>query len=396
MGRPLKAVPEYKYHIGGQARVYIQGKYYYLGQHNSPESIAKYRKLVGHWVSTGRAPDDEIYQADAPVTVGCVTAEARLWANEKYPAQSAQRYRMLNLCDTLDDEYRDVPAIEFGPRKLSELRELFIASGNCRKYVNSQICCVVRIFKYALSRELIDSGTLVKLQSLEPLRCGQTTARESKPVESVNLDDVRATARHLSPVIRAMVRIQAATGMRPSELASIRPCDIERTGPVWLYRPQRHKTQHLGKAKAVPLGIDAQNALRPYLARGPLEFCFSPEESAKWYRDQRTEKRTTAPNAGNKVGSNRTAEPRRKPGIKFSSDSYRRAIKRAAEKAKVKHWFPYQLRHLAAEVVQDALSIEHAQHLLGHSRPSMTARYAKKSTLKAIEASAVTPRVGEI
>lgn len=396
MARPKKALPEYKYHISGQARVYIGDRYYYLGPHNSPESLAKYRKLVAHYIATGEAPSEETHQADTPITVADVTAEARQWIEGKYKEQTAQRYRMLNLCETLDDEYGDVAANEFGPRRLAEVRDLFIASGNSRKYINTQIRDVVRIFRYAVSRELIKPETLVALDTLEPLRYGQTTAREAEPVQSVDLQDVKATVRHLSPTVRAMVRIQVASGMRPSELCAMRPADVERVGPVWLYKPQSHKTKHLGKSKAVPLGADAQEALRPFLDRGAEEFCFSPEESAQWHRDQRTAKRVTPLSCGDRVGTNRRPAAVRRPGVKFSPESYRRAIQRAAEKAKVKHWFPYQLRHLAAQVVQDALGLEHAQHLLGHSRPSMTAHYAKRSTLKAIEAVSVTPTLGDL
>lgn len=396
MARPKKSLPEYKFHISGQGRVYIEGKYYYLGEYNTPESLAKYRKLVGNYIATGLAPDEAIHQADTPITIADVTAEARGWIEGKYKEQSAHRYRMLNLCQLLEDEYGKLPADQFGPRRLAELREVFVAAGNCRKYVNHQTRDVVRIFKFGVSRELIPAETLVALNTLEPLRIGQSEAPESSPVESVNLDDVRATARYLSPPIRAMVRIQAATGMRPSEICIMRPADVERVGPVWLYKPQSHKTQHLGKSKAVPIGGDAIEALRPFLERSPEEFCFSPAESAQWYRDQRTAKRVTPLNEGNRIGSNRKQEPARKPGRAFSPESYRRAIQRAAEKAKVRHWFPYQLRHLAAEVVQDALGIEHAQHLLGHSRPSMTAHYAKNSIAKAKEAAAVTPAVGAI
>jgi integrase len=379
--------------MSGQAVVTFNQVNFYLGPHNSPESYAKYHRLVGEYIATGKTPSQETHQADTPITVADVTAEARQWIEGKYKEQTAQRYRMLNLCATLDDEYGSVPADSFGPRKLSEIREFFIVAGNSRKYINTQIRDVVRIFRYAVSRELIKPETYTALDTLEPLRFGQTKAKETSPVESVDLNDVRATVRHLSPTVRAMVRIQVATGMRPSELCTMRPADVERVVPVWLYKPQSHKTKHLGKSKAVPLGADAQEALRPFLDRGAEEFCFSPQESAQWHRDQRTAQRVTPLNEGDKVGTNRKPAPVRKPGAKFSPESYRRAIQRAAEKAKVKHWFPYQLRHLAAEVVQDALGIEHAQHLLGHSRPSMTAHYAKRSTLKAIEAVAVTPRL---
>ncbi len=217
MSRPQKTVPEYNYHLSGQARVYIQGKYYYLGPHNSPESQAKYRRLVGEFIATGKAPSDEIHQADAPITVADVTAEARDWIRVKYAKNQNQHRRYQNLCTTLEDEYGDTPANEFGPRKLSELRDLFVASGNCRKYANTQTRSIIRIFKYALSRELIDAMVIVRLESLESLRYGQTTAKESTRRTPANIDHVRATVAVMSPTLLAMVRIQVATLFAPFE-----------------------------------------------------------------------------------------------------------------------------------------------------------------------------------
>ena len=43
-------------------------------------------------------------------------------------------------------------------------------------------------------------------------------------------------------------------------------------------------------------------------------------------------------------------------------------IERGEKKAGVDHWFPNQLRHTAAIDVREALGIEAAQSLLGHSR----------------------------
>ncbi len=400
MSRPRLQIPEYKYHVSGQARVYVAGQYIYLGPHDSPESKAKYRRVISHYLATGEAPQDEPEQlGDVPLSVADVTAEAREWINEHYANDKQQFSRMTNLCKLLDDEYGSTSASEFGPRKLAALRELFIAAGNCRKYVNTQTNNVVRIFKIALSREIIEADVIVRLKSLEPLRQRKTKAPERDKVSPVDLDHVSETAKHLSPPVKAMVRIQAATGMRPSELCAMRPCDIDMTNDqAWVYRPVDHKNAHRGKSRAVPLNGDARAAVIPFLSRNPEAFCFSPAESVEWFRQQRAAARKTPPNEGNRRGKGSRKNVRndatsRRPGSCFTRDSYRRAIERAALKAGVPHWFPYQLRHLALTEVREALGIEAAQALAGHSRPQMTEHYAKLSERKAIEAANATPRV---
>lgn len=395
MARPRSDQPAYRYHISGQACVTLAGKDFYLGPHNSPESRGRYFALLAEYNANGKqAPEATAQQADNPVTVRCVTGEFREHAKSKYANDPKELNRFNNLCTTLEDEHGDDPADSFGPRKLAEVRALFVANGDCRKYVNRQTNNVVKIFRHAVSCELIGPDRIVALQSLEPLRAGQTKAPESKRIEPVALEDVRATAEHLSPTVKAMVRLQVSTGMRPSEVCRMRPADIDQSGPEWIYRPASHKTSHRGKVKAVPILGDARAALVPFMDRDPEAHCFSPAESAQWHRDQRTANRITPHRPGrNAVGTNRKANPKSGPGAAYKPQGYRQAIQRAAKKAKVSRWFPYQMRHLAATAVRDALGVESAQSLLGHSRASMTEHYAKQSEAKAIEAAKYAPKI---
>ncbi len=396
MARPRTKQPAYRYHVSGQAVVTLGGKDFYLGKHDSPESHAKYHRLVGDYVANGLvAPEEPTHQADEPITVACVTAEFRPLAKTKYANSPGHLSKYNSLCDQLDDEYGHTLAIEFGPRKLARLRESFIKAGNCRKYVNAKTKDVCAIFRYAVSCELVDYAVYERLRTLEPLRQGQTEARESEPVQPVELDVVRMTAKHLSPVLKAMIALQAGTAMRPSELTRMRPCDIEqRKDGVWIYRPSTHKTKHRGKSKSIPIVGDLKLTLKPFLDREQEQFCFSPRESAQWYRDQRTANRITPDGPGRgKVGSNRRANPKRQPREQWTSDAYRRAIDRAAKKAKVQHWTPYQLRHRAATDVRAALGLEYSTALLGHSSMRMTELYAKVSEQKAIQASMVAPSI---
>jgi len=393
MGRPKKVVPDYRYHISGQAVVTFNGTNFYLGPHDSPESRAKYSRLVAEYIESGyRTPQSETHQGFTPIAVSDVCAEYREHVKKRYANAPKEILRLNRLCELLEHDHGTCPANEFGPRRLEQVRDSLIASGNSRKYVNRLIRAVRQVFRHALSRELIDPLVLVKLESLEPLRHGQTTAPESEPVTPVDLDDVRKTAKHLSPTLKAMLRVQAATGMRPGELCRMRPCDIDRKNDAaWVYRPSKHKTAHRGKSKAVPIIGDAREAILPFLNRVPDAYCFSPAESMQWYREEsrRNRKSKVQPSQLDRSKPN----PRKQPSDRFDAGSYRQAITRAAKKAKVAHWFPYQLRHTAGTVVRETLGVEAAQALLGHSRASMTEHYAKQSESKAIEAAMAAPNL---
>ncbi|TWU08392.1 tyrosine-type recombinase/integrase [Stieleria varia] len=394
MSRRKRSVPEMKYHVSGQARVFLDGRYFYLGPHGSAEAQARYDTLVSEYLADGRKiqPVVATYQSDCVITVQNVTAEYR----REIDAREQQLGRYRHLCTLLEDEYGDLPAVEFGPRRLAELRDLLVATGNARKTINHYITVIVRIFRHAVSRELIDVNVFQRLETLDPLKRGQTTAAEYKERLPADLAIVKATAEFLSPQARMIITLQIATGMRPKEVFSMRPRDIDRSGAEWFYRPQSHKTQAHGVVRAVPIVGAAREALTPFLLRDADSFCFSPAESAQWFRDQRTAKRKTPPRHGNCVGDVRVANPKRQPGTKFNKDSLNRAVRRACEKAKVPRWTPYQLRHLAATAVAEAIGIEGARALLSHRSTRMTEQYVhqQQDEAKAIEAAWVAPSIG--
>lgn len=89
------------------------------------------------------------------------------------------------------------------------------------------------------------------------------------------------------------------------------------------------------------------------------------------------------------------AKPAKQPGPAYTPSSYRQAIQRAARRAGVPHWHPYQLRHLAATHIRNLLGVEAAQAALGHSHAAMTEHYAKQSLDKAVKAAEVAPRLDD-
>ena len=101
------------------------------------------------------------------------------------------------------------------------MRQRWIDEGKSRVYCNRLTNSVIRIFRWSVSQELATETAFRRLRSVEPLRAGQTEAPETEPVQAVSIEHVRKTAAMLSPVLKAMIRVQTATGMRPSELCGM-------------------------------------------------------------------------------------------------------------------------------------------------------------------------------
>lgn len=414
MARPKAEAPAISFHLSGQSIAKFDGVTFYLGKHNSPEAFAKYAHLLQAYQANGyKLPSDitpqsvrqlalglgmepvdtpqKVNQSDKPILVKHVTAAYREHIERIYQGNAVERERLSRLCDELDKHSGSMLACEYGPRSLQDQRDRWVKSGKSRKYCNRLTNAAVRIFRHAVSQELVDSSRWHALKSVEPLRIGQTAAPETEPVKPVPLDHVRATAKHLSPQLKAVIRIQVATGARPSEVLTMTPGEIDRSGPEWIYRPTKHKNTNRGKSRAIPLLGDAKEAVIDFINRDPDSYLFSPREAVAWQNAQKRAARKTKVQPSQRDRSKPNAA--RGPGDRFDVHSYRRAVARACDKAGVPYWHPYQLRHTAGTLVREALGPESAQALLGHSNIRMTEHYAKVAEQKAIEASKAAPKL---
>ena len=305
-----------------------------------------------------------------------------------YP-DNANRVNILSACDLFKKYAGATLAEDFGPRHFLAYRDYLtkvkrqkrLKNGTirtydcprfCRKTVNQYLGIIKRCFRWAAQLEIVPVSIFQGVQVVENIRPGQ--ARETRPVLSVHPDHVEATLRHVTATVAAMVHLQMLSGMRSSEVCTMRPIDIATDGEVWFYRPQHHKTQHLGKQRAIALGKRAQEVLRPFLARGVEEFCFQPIDANK----------ERCGNAGRAVRD------------RYDHVTYRTAIQRGITKARaageaVPDWTPHQLRHLAATRARKEMGIEHARALLGHSGLKVTEIYAEADANLAAE---VAKRIG--
>ena len=121
----------------------------------------------------------------------------------------------------------------------------------------------------------------------------------------------------------------------------MRPVDLQMSGDVWLYRPTAHKNSWRGMERVIPIGPRGQELIRPSLRSRPVDaFLFSPHEVVQAQRDRRHAARTTPCGRGNEVGTNRKAIPAWKPGVRYTTTTYRRAVERGCRQAGIPAWTP--------------------------------------------------------
>jgi integrase len=81
----------------------------------------------------------------------------------------------------------------------------------------------------------------------------------------------------------------------------------------------------------------------------------------------------------------RRRRPRKKPGDRYSVDTYGNAIERACLKVGVPCWQPNQLRHTKATEIRREAGLDAARAVLGHRSPTITETYAEIDEAKASE-----------
>jgi integrase len=251
------------------------------------------------------------------------------------------------------------------------------------------------MFAWGVSEELVEPHTHAALAVVECVPRGSHGVVEHPPVEPVSDEIVALTLPLLPAVVADMVRIQLLTGSRPGEICMMRPCDIDRSEDIWVYRPQHHKTEHHNKERTILIGPRAQAILGSYLTRERERYCFEPRQ-AEENRNARKRAERASPMTPSQAARKPKVRRKRSPGNYYTNDSYRRAIVRACRRAfpapadlspsEQKHWAadhawsPNQLRHAAATKICNRFeSLLAAKETLGHSTIRVTEIYAKPS-----------------
>jgi integrase len=204
-----------------------------------------------------------------------------------------------------------------------------------RYTVNKRIKAIRHIFGWGVAKELVKPETHYALTKLPSLKRGRSEAKEVPPVTVVSEEVVGKTLSFLPSPVAAMVRLQILTAMRPGEVRAMRACDIDTSRDVWHYVPWEHKTEHHGIPRLVALGPLCQSILLPYLMDKedePEAWLFSPQEAMAEHHVKARERRQSKVQPSQRDRSK--PNPKTQPGGQYRSDTYGKAIRRAAEPAK--------------------------------------------------------------
>lgn len=374
---PSRKIPAYRLHKARNlAVVRIDGKDVYLGEYDSPESKAKYERLVADWLKSHH----ERPEAGATITVCELMASYLAFAVNYYVKDGKPTREFGCISEAMRivrKAFEDTPVSDFGPRALKSVRDEMISLGWSRKYINKQVGRIVRMFKWGVAEEIVPATIQQALAAVPGLRKGRTEACDHAPVLPVLDEQVEKTLAVLTPVLADMVRLQRLSGGRPGEIVQMRPMDIDRTGDVWAYRPSTHKTEHQSRSRVLFFGPRSQQVLAKYLDREPTAYCFSPQESEKMRRDELHQRRTTPLKYGNRPRQHSRTGLRR-PASRYTTGSYRRAIHRACEQKGIPKWCPNRIRHTAATEIRHKFGLEAAQTVLGHASAAVTQIYAER------------------
>lgn len=384
MPKLLKKLPKLSKHLGF-ACVYLDGKRIMLGaKADTKTAQILYDRVIAEWLSNNRElpqPEESVTTVNTVLLRFIRHAKTYYVKNGKQTNEVNQFKSVIKIVARL---YGETEASQFSPTKLEACREHMIRSENwSRKHINKQVGRVVRMFKWAASKEYVDANVYENLCALAGLKKGRSEAKDYEEVRSVDTDILELTIDELDgTIVGDMVRAHRLIGCRPTDLCLMRPCDIDRSGEVWIYTPQEHKTEHQGKERIIFVGPNAQAILEPYLDRDEDNYCFDPREAP-----------------GARLNSKE----------RYTKDSYGRAVRRACERIfkapkeweqlpkesrrdwlsriddpkhaewVVRHrWSPNRLRHLRGTEVRKSYGIEGAQVTLGHSQADVTQVYAER------------------
>lgn len=328
-------------------------------------------------------------------------------------------------CREVHHLYGELPVAEFGPLALKSVRQEFLAKGWCRNTANARVERVRRIFKWGVAEELVPAAVYQALATVEGLKRGRTAAPEKHPIAPVDDEVVEISLQYLNRHVRGLVEFQRLTGCRPGEACSIRRCDIDTGGAMWIYRPVQHKGSWRGKSRTIVIGPKAQVLIREFFTPNLQDYLFSPRRAMEEVLAERSAARATPryPSHMKRDEVKRVGRMRKRPPAEcYTRLSYGTAIDRACDRAfppmgelarhegesaakwwarltseqrdevkewrKAHRWAPNRLRHNYGTRARKLFSLEHAGAALGHSKMSATEIYAERDMGLALEVAA--------
>lgn len=373
----------------GQARVLLSGVTHYCGVAGTPEAHARYAELVQKWLADGKRPMRDLPTApQAVVTLRGVFDAFLAHADstgryQKNGKPGTHRQRFDALADSIVKVLGNLPVAKLTEALLVRWRDTLEQPGRrgmrTRLGINRLVAMAVLVLRWGKTRGLVPKAVFADLSAIEPLQRGQCGDRpdHGRPRRAVSAEEAEKVAQHACPQVAAMIRLQAMTGMRPSEVCGMRWADIDKTPMAgdatgsWVYRVPTGKTSHHGHATRYVLPPVVQKILEQFPAL-PAAFIFSPAKAMAERRQRLRAARKTPP-TGQTHERDATADRNYSP--RWGTNEYRHAVERAAKAAKVERFTPHELRHGFVTWAANTLTIGAAAAAANHRSATTTNRY---------------------
>ena len=366
------------------------GKRVYLpGAFNSPESKEAYDAEMASLLSQ-RA--DELIDKKRPatktsnnLTVLELVVKFLEWGETHYVKNgkpTGTNKDFVKSSKVLVKLYGDLSVKKFAQKEMIHVQDYLVDQGLSRRTVNDYIRRQKRIFNWGVSRGIIDHTIADRLKYVEALRKGKTKAPDHPRRKTVPDHLVEATMPHLPPVVRDMLQIHCATGMRPSNIFSMTWSQIDTSDDVWIYTPS-HKTEHHDIELFVPLNAKCRSILARYMDTPKDAIIFNQRRTIRERVSERKAKRKTKITPSQEKRA-KYQQVRREylANEEYTRYSYRKAVVDACERAGIEKWTPYRLRHNFATQVASEYGKEAAQLLLGHTSSKTTEIYIHENIEK--------------
>jgi integrase len=361
----MSRIPAYpsRPHSSGQARVKVNGKTIYLGVWGSDESKKKYAELVHQLSLTGSG---ETFSEN--LSVSQLAEQWRRHAATFYSQDSREPKCFEAALIVVERIFGTFPAKDIDAKCLKIVRAAMVSgswmteveklkrrqNGSrhdwSKNYTNAQIARIKSVWRWAEGEGIVPRGSWDHLRSLRGLNRAQ--ARETKPREPVAWETVLKVLPVLPPAVAAMIQFQWWTGCRPGEVVTMLASEIDRSGAVWVYRPEKHKTKWRGQDRAIAIGTEGQKILGPFL--------------------------DTAPPGGFVFVTGWERNP-------YTVTSYGRAISRGCERAKSERFTAYCIRHSFKLRVTRAMGLDAARAAMGQTSLGATNSYARQQDMTTAE-----------
>jgi integrase len=316
----------------------------YLGDFGTPECRKNYERWVERWrLSLGGEPT--VFVKGGQETVADLIIAFLRFARKHYRKDDEPTSELgvyVALLGPFNELCGDKMIREFRPSDFKAARQLYIENGLCRHTVNGYCRRIRRLFRWGVGEEIVHSDILVAISSIEPLQKGRTAAPERPKIKPVSLELFEQTLPGLNARTQTLARLHYLLGCRAGEIVRMRPTEIDRASTPWIWRP-RHKNEHRGTEREIPIGPEARALLSPLLA------------DAWVFPSQRHRGRSHLTVRG-----------------------YYDAILAACRRLKLPRWTPLQVRHARLTAIRQRYGIEAAQAIGGHSQLNTTEIYAAR------------------